>query len=60
MKDEQLVQKILPKIHGNRKEIGQLLDELETLCISNNLKLSLEKIRQMKGKLATVQYASFI
>jgi hypothetical protein len=35
--DEQLLQKILPKIHGNKKEIGQ-----------------------MKGKLAKVQYASFI
>ena len=60
IEDEQLVQKILPKIHGNKKEIGQLLDELETLCENNNLKLSGEKIKQMRGKLATVQYASFI
>ena len=58
--DEQLLQKILPKIHGNKKEIGQLLEELDTLCEQNNLKLSQEKIRQMKGKLAKVQYASFI
>ena len=26
--DEQLLQKILPKIHGNKKEIGQMLEEL--------------------------------
>lgn len=58
--DEQLLQKILPKIHGNKKEIGQLLEELDTLCEQNGLKLSQEKIKQMKGKLAKVQYASFI
>ena len=58
--DEQLLQKILPKIHGNKKEIGHLLEELESLCVQNNLKLSEEKIKQMKGRLATVQYASFI
>lgn len=30
--DEQLLQKVLPKIHGNRKEIGGLLDEFENFC----------------------------
>lgn len=29
--DEQLLQKILPKIHGNKKEIGQMLEELTGL-----------------------------
>lgn len=60
--DEQLLQKILPKIHGNRKEIGQLLEELETLCQQTDkpLERSEKKIEQMKGKLATAQYASFI
>lgn len=60
--DEQLLQKILPKIHGNRKEIGNLLDELEVLCKDGEkeLELSAKKIEQMKGKLANVQYASFI
>lgn len=58
--DEQLLQKILPKIHGNKKEIGQLLEELDALCSQEQLQLSGEKIKQMKGKLAAVQYASFI
>ena len=31
--DEQLIQKILPKIHGNNKEIGGLLEELGALCV---------------------------
>jgi len=58
--DEQLLQKILPKIHGNKKEIGQLLDNLGQLCDKHGLILSRKKIEQMKGKLVKVQYASFI
>ena len=60
--DEQLLQKVLPKIHGNRKEIGNMLDELKTECDKpgKELPLSSAKIEQMKGKLDTVQYASFI
>lgn len=60
--DEQLLQKVLPKIHGNRKEIGELLDNLENICkqTPKPLELSAQKIEQMKGKLATIQYASFI
>ena len=58
--DEQLIQKILPKIHGNKKEIGNLLEELSALCTEKELTLSGEKIEKMKGKLAQIQYASFI
>ena len=58
--DEQLLQKILPKIHGNKKEMGQMLEELTGLCDKYSLVLSKKKIEQMKGKLAKVQYASFI
>lgn len=58
--DEQLLQKILPKIHGNKKEIGQMLEELTGLCDKYSRVLSKKKIEQMKGKLAKVQYASFI
>lgn len=50
--DEQLLQKILPKIHGNKKEIGQMLEELTGLCDKYSLVLSKKKIEQMKGKLA--------
>ena len=58
--DIQILQKILPKIHGNKKQIGSLLDELEKLCEANQLKESLAKIRQMKDRLSRFQYASFI
>lgn len=55
--DEQIVQKVLPKIHGNRREIKELLSELASVCDGN---LSSNKIRQMQTKLDSVQYASFI
>ncbi len=58
--DIQILQKILPKIHGNKKQIGNLLDELEKLCEEKDLPNSLAKIRQMKDKLNRFQYASFI
>lgn len=58
--DIQILQKVLPKIHGNRKQIGELLDTLEGLCQSNSLSKSLEKIKQMKDRLVRFQYASFI
>ena len=58
--DIQILQKILPKIHGNKKQIGNLLDELEKLCEEKDLPNSLAKIRQMKDKLSRFQYASFI
>lgn len=58
--DIQILQKILPKIHGNKKQIGNLLDELEKLCDEKSLQNSLAKIRQMKDKLSRFQYASFI
>ncbi len=58
--DEQILQKILPKIHGNKKQIGELLDNLDKLCEEKKLPLSRNKIIQMKDKLNRFQYASFI
>lgn len=58
--DESLLQKVLPKIYGNRKEIGQLLKDLEEIAGKKNFSGSLAKLKQMKGKLENVQYASFM
>ena len=58
--DIQILQKILPKIHGNRKQIGDLLGNLEKICTEKNLPLCLAKIRQMMDRLNRFQYASFI
>lgn len=64
--DEQIVQKILPKIYGDRKQIGNLLSTLEEKCregigeASEEMTLSLRKLEQMKKKLDNYQYASFM
>lgn len=58
--DEQLVQKILPKIHGNQKEIGILLNNLKAFCDENKYTDSSRKIEEMQAKLKNVHYASFI
>lgn len=58
--DEQIVQKILPKIHGNRKQIGTLLEDLKSLCDASAYPISNAKITQMQDRLEKYQYASFI
>lgn len=64
--DEQIVQKILPKIYGDKKQIGVLLDTIKEKCQvgikdkSQNMTLSLEKIDEMKKRLDKYQYASFM
>ena len=58
--DEQVLQKILPKLHGNKKQIGQLLEELKNLFEEKKLPLSLKKIESMIKRLDKFQYASYI
>lgn len=59
--DHQIVQKILPKIHGNKKQIGELLNKLkEFLSKYEELELSQKKVSSMIDKLEKYQYASFI
>lgn len=58
--DEQVLQKILPKIHGNRKQLEILLERLKTTCEENGLTNSSNKIISMQQKLSTNQFASFI
>lgn len=59
--DQQIVQKILPKIHGNKRQIGSLLAELKNeLENHEELELSQNKVQSMIEKLDKYQYASFI
>lgn len=58
--DEQLFQKVLPKVYGNKKEIGGLIRDLQDLCGREELPLSRQKLASMKGKLDAVQFASFM
>lgn len=67
--DEQLLQKILPKIHGNRSQIGELLRQLSEFCETQKqiidgkefgLIESKKKIDRMIKQLETSQFASFM
>lgn len=59
--DQQIVQKILPKIHGNKRQIGSLLAELKNELVNHEeLELSLNKVQSMIEKLDKYQYTSFI
>lgn len=60
--DEQVLQKILPKLHGNKKQIGKLLEDLKELFEENNMNLPLskKKIESMLARLDKFQYASYI
>ncbi|WP_458449874.1 McrB family protein [Fibrobacter sp.] len=58
--DVQILQKILPKIHGNKRQIGGLLTALHDLCEAKGLELSKAKIEQMIARLGQFQHVSFI
>lgn len=58
--DEQVLQKILPKLHGNKKQIGKLLEDLKELFDKSQLSLSKKKIESMIDRLDKFQYASYI
>lgn len=58
--DEQLLQKILPKVHGNRSQVGTLLSNLSKYSEEQNLKESKKKIDRMLKQLETSQFTSFI
>ena len=58
--DEQLLQKILPKVHGNRSQVGTLLSNLSKYSEEKNLKESKKKIDRMLKQLETSQFTSFI
>lgn len=58
--DEQLLQKVLPKVHGNRSQVGTLLSNLSKYSEEQNLKESKKKIDRMLKQLETSQFTSFI
>ena len=58
--DIQILQKILPKIYGNRQQIGTLLEELKAFFEKENFTNSLQKITQMAERLNRFQFVSFV
>lgn len=61
--DEQIYQKILPKIHGSRAEVKDIISSLERIITeynNDNMNLSLEKIKKMNSQLINTGFTSFV
>ena len=58
--DIQILQKILPKIYGNRQQVGALLEELKAFFEKENFTHSLQKVTQMAERLSRFQFVSFV
>lgn len=58
--DIQILQKILPKIYGNRQQMGTLLEELKVFFEKENFTHSLQKVTQMAERLSRFQFVSFV
>lgn len=61
--DELLLQKVLPKVHGNRKQIGTTLNEIKNICVQDTQVLfpkTLSKVLVMEHNLLTVGYCGFV
>lgn len=58
--DIQILQKILPKIYGNRQQVGTLLEELKVFFEKENFTHSLQKVTQMAERLSRFQFVSFV
>ncbi len=49
--DAQVVQKLMPKLHGSDRKLRPVLEQLKTFCIDHKLNLSLEKTNRMLDRL---------
>lgn len=61
--DEILLQKVLPKLHGNRKQLGKTLKDIENICMQDEQTLfpkTLSKILAMEHNLMTLGYCGFV
>lgn len=61
--DEMLLQKVLPKLHGNRKQLGKTLKDIEDKCKQGEQIIfpkTYSKILAMEHNLMTLGYCGFI
>ena len=66
--DACIKQKLLPKLHGSEKIIGETLDELYNLCLDSSVETadmakypeSYKKLKEMREVLRKQRYVSFI
>lgn len=57
--DAQVLQKLMPKLHGSERKLGPVLEILAKFCGENNCVLSLEKIKRMQHRLRTDGFTSY-
>jgi Cdc6-like AAA superfamily ATPase len=62
--DAQIKQKMLPKLHGSERVLGEAINELSKLCLnsSDNIRFSTsyQKLKEMEKVLYEQRYVSFI
>ena len=49
--DAQVLQKLMPKLHGSQRRLGPVLTALEAFCTTHQCNASLEKIKRMQERL---------
>lgn len=59
IKDRLLMQKILPKLHGNKGQLSNTVNELLSYCETNEFVLAKEKLSKMKQELHFPGFSSF-
>lgn len=57
--DAQIMQKMLPKLHGSPKELANTLDELEKECTIKGFSTSAKKLNKMIKTLKNKRYVAF-
>lgn len=56
--DAQVLQKLIPKLHGSERKLGPVLEALTEFCEKYNCVHSLEKIQRMQSRLRTDGFTS--
>ena len=57
--DAQIVQKLMPKLHGSDRKLRKVLDKLLAFCITHDLQLSRAKTERMLERLTQDGFTSF-
>lgn len=57
--DAQVLQKLMPKLHGSVRKLDGVLKELDTFAAANDLPLTGEKVKRMQARLKRDGFTSF-
>lgn len=57
--DAQVLQKLMPKLHGSARKLDGVLNALELFATANSLPLTLEKVNCMQLRLKRDGFTSF-